>query len=71
MPTKPNPNIQRLSASPTSWPSWGPGALCKVFMGYGWASGTWEGLQGGAGRVWLSKERRTVFVRDARNVRPG
>lgn len=40
-------------------------------MGYGWAAGTWEGLQGPCGRVWLAKERRTVLVRDARNVRPG
>lgn len=39
-------------------------------MGYGWASGTWEGLQGPSGRVWLGKEQRMVTVRDARNVRP-
>ncbi len=61
----------RLAASPTKWPSWTLGRACKVFMGYGWASGTWEGLQGGCGRVRLPKDQRTVIVRDARNVRPG
>lgn len=62
-------NIQRLSADPTKWPRWGPGALCKVFMGYGWASGVWKGLAGARGAVWLSKEGRMVYVGDARNVR--
>ena len=61
---------QRLASSPTNWPSWPRGRACKVFMGYGWASCTWDGLQGPSGRVWLGKEQRTVLVRDARNVRP-
>lgn len=58
----------RLASSPTSWPLWAPGRPCKVFMGYGWATGTWEGLQGACGRVRLPKDQRTVIVRDARNV---
>jgi hypothetical protein len=68
---KPTPDHQRLAGSPTSWPVWPRGAACKVFMGYGWASGTWDGLQGAAGRVWLGKEQRTVIVRDARNLKRG
>lgn len=66
---KPTPDHQRLAASPTSWPLWARGRPCKVYMGTGWASGTWDGLQGHAGRIWLTKEQRTVIVRDARNVR--
>jgi len=65
------PDHQRLAGSPTSWPSWPRGTPCKVFMGYGWASATWDGLQGPAGRVWLGKEQRTVIVRDARNLKRG
>ena len=61
----------RLASSPTRWPSWAPGRACKVFMGYGWASGAWEGLQGSYGRVRLPKDQRTVIVRDARNVKAG
>lgn len=68
---KPTPDHQRLAGSLTSWPAWGRGAPCRVYMGYGWASGTWDGLHGASGRVWLPKERRIVFVRDARNLRPG
>ena len=59
----------RLAASPTSWPSWPRGTVCKAYMGHGWASGTWDGLQGACGRVWLTKEQRMVIVRDARNLR--
>jgi hypothetical protein len=62
---------QRLAGSPTSWPSWPRGRDCKVFMGHGWAKGTWDGLLGACGRVWLGKEQRTVIVRDARNVKAG
>jgi hypothetical protein len=65
------PDHQRLAASPTSWPSWPRGTPCKVFMGYGWASGAWDGLQGQRGAVWLAKEQRMVFCGDARNVRRG
>lgn len=68
---KPTPDHQRLASSPTSWPAWPRGAACKVFMGYGWASGTWDGVQGAAGRVWLGTEQRTVIVRDARNLKRG
>ncbi|MEN9768234.1 MAG: hypothetical protein RLZZ32_2194 [Cyanobacteriota bacterium] len=64
-------DADRLAASPTKWPSWPRGRACKVFMGYGWSSGTWDGLQGPVGRVWLGKEQRTVIVRDARNVKAG
>lgn len=63
------PGHQRLAGSPTSWPAKPRGAACKVFMGSQWASGTWEGLQGGRGAIWLGKEQRTVFCTDARNVR--
>jgi hypothetical protein len=66
---KPTPDHQRLARSPTSWPSWPRGTACKVFMGYGWASGTWDGLQGARGAIWLGKEQRTVYCDDARNVR--
>ncbi len=68
---KATPDHQRLAGSTTSWPSLPRGAACKVYMGYGWASGTWDGLQGPCGRVWLGKEQRTVIVRDARNVKAG
>lgn len=66
---KATPDHQRLASKPTSWPSWPRGTPCKVFMGYGWASGTWDGLQGQRGAVWLGKEQRMVFCDDARNVR--
>jgi hypothetical protein len=68
---KPTPDYQRLAGLPTRWPSLPLGAACKVFMGSGWASGTWEGLQSGCGRVRLPKDQRMVIVRDARNVRVG
>ncbi len=60
---------QRLAGSITSWPSKPRGAACKIFMGSHWASGTWEGLQGDRGAVWLGREQRLVFCADARNVR--
>jgi hypothetical protein len=68
---KPAPDQQRLAADPTRWPVLARGAAVKVYMGHGWASGTWDGLQGPCGRVWLAREQRTVIVRDARNVRAG
>lgn len=62
------PDRKRLALSPTSWPSWPRGTACKAFMGSGWASATWEGLEGGCGVVWLKQAQRTVRIRDARNV---
>jgi hypothetical protein len=64
------PDRKRLAGSPTSWPSLPRGTACKVFMGSGWASGTWQGLQGQRGAVWLGEDQRTVYVADARNIRP-
>jgi hypothetical protein len=40
-------------------------------MGSQWASGTWEGLKGDRGAVWLGREQRMVFCSDSRNVRFG
>lgn len=60
---------ERLAQNPEKWPSWPRGTACKVFMGAGWASGTWQGLEGVRGAVWLGKAQRTVYVADARNVR--
>lgn len=62
---------ERLAASPSNWPSWPRGTAVKVYMGSRWASGTWQGLHGPSGAVWVGKEQRTVYVADARNVRPG
>lgn len=67
---KPTPDHQRLLASPTRWPVLPVGAAVKVYMGHGWATGAWQGLQGASGAVWVGKEQRTVYVADARNVRP-
>lgn len=67
----PTPDHQRLAASPAKWPVLARGAACKVFMGSHWASGTWNGLQGHRAAIWVGKEQRTVYVADARNVRPG
>jgi hypothetical protein len=69
--SKPTPDHQRLLASPTSWPSWPRGTAAKVYMGHGWATGTWQGSQGHRAAIWVGKEQRTVYVADARNVRPG
>jgi hypothetical protein len=60
---------QRLAGKPTSWPSWPRGTACRVYMGHGWASGVWDGLQGRSGAVWVGKDQRMVYVGDARNVR--
>jgi hypothetical protein len=68
---QPTPDHQRLASSPTSWPAKPRGTACKVFMGSQWASGTWEGLKGDRGAVWLAREQRMVFCGDSRNVRFG
>lgn len=60
---------QRLLTSPTRWPVLPLGTAVKVYMGHGWASGTWQGLHGPSGAVWVGKEQRTVYVADVRNVR--
>ena len=67
---KPTPDHQRLAASPAGWPSVARGGAVKVYMGSHWASGTWQGLQGDRGAVWVGQQQRLVLVGDARNVRP-
>jgi hypothetical protein len=62
------PDHQRLAGDPSRWPAKPRGTACKVYMGSHWASGTWEGLQGGRGAVWLAREQRMVFCGDSRNV---
>lgn len=64
------PDHQRLAANPTKWPSLARGAAVKVYMGSQWASGSWQGLQGDRGAIWVGKEQRLVLCADARNVRP-
>jgi len=61
--------VNRLAADPTKWPQKPRGAACKVYMGSQWASGTWQGMQGDRGAVWVGKEQRLVLVADCRNVR--
>jgi hypothetical protein len=68
MPQK-TPDHQRLAGNPARWPSWPRGTACKVYMGHGWASGTWNGVEGHTAAIWLGKEQRTVHCHDARNVR--
>lgn len=58
-----------MAADPTKWPQKPRGTACKAYMGSQWASGTWQGMQGDRGAVWLGREQRLVLVGDARNVR--